>query len=307
MSSGRMSIWFTIFMIGVLAACGRRGRNLSALVTPTSASPIVLSAGASVDSIETIQVDGQVRTYRQHIPPGYSANTLTPLVLNFHGYSSNATQQEQVSRMSVKADAAGFISVYPEGLGDPQAWHIGPGENWQADLAFVRQLVTTLESQWSIDPTRIYATGISNGAQMANRLGCEMADTLAAIAPVSGGYFAREACAPTRPVPVVAFHGTADKLLPYTGDLPLLLPVRDWAANWATHNGCNSAPTTTFQQGEVTGETWGDCQAGADVTLYTIEGKGHSWPGSDMPALITTKDINATDVIWDFFLAHPKP
>jgi polyhydroxybutyrate depolymerase len=161
----------------------------------------------------------------------------------------------------------------------------------------------------SIDPGRIYVTGISNGAQMTNRLGCESSDLIAAIAPVSGGYSGAEECRPGRPVPVVAFHGTADHLIPYEGKGQLLLPAREWAAAWAARNGCNSKPTVTFQHGQVSGETWGGCRQGAEVVFYTVEGGGHSWPGSDMvPQLgITTKDINATDVIWEFFVAHPMP
>ncbi|MEW5720312.1 MAG: hypothetical protein AB1817_16935 [Chloroflexota bacterium] len=78
------------------------------------------------------------------------------------------------------------------------------------------------------------------------------------------------------------------------------------AASWAARNGCAAKSQVTFQKGEVTGETWGGCRDNADVTLYTISGKGHSWPGSNMPVSITTQDIRATDVIWDFFAAHPK-
>jgi polyhydroxybutyrate depolymerase len=173
----------------------------------------------------------------------------------------------------------------------------------------MRDLIRHLRSQLSVDPAHVYVTGISNGAQMTNRLGCELSDLVAAIAPVSGGYPRAEACQPVRPVPVVAFHGTADHLLPYAGQGQLLLPVREWAAGWAARSGCGPTPTVTFQRGQVTGETWGNCHEGADVVLYTVEGGGHSWPGSDMlPQLgITTKDINATDVIWEFFAAHPRP
>jgi polyhydroxybutyrate depolymerase len=232
-----------------------------------------------------------------------------PLVINLHGLNSNAAQQERLSGMSRKADAAGFIVAYPEGLGDPQTWHFGPGTEGAADLAFAHDLIMGLEQRLDIDSARIYATGISNGAQMANHLGCEMADVVAAIAPVSGGYFRAQRCDPIRPVPVIAFHGTADRVLPYAGQGQLLLPVRDWAAHWAAHNGCGASPTISFQHGQVTGATWGGCHAGADVVLYTIDGGGHTWPGSKI-ALglgITTQDISATDTIWEFFAAHPKP
>jgi polyhydroxybutyrate depolymerase len=171
----------------------------------------------------------------------------------------------------------------------------------------MRQLIVHLQGRFNIDPARIYATGISNGAQMSNRLGCDLAEVIAAIAPVSGGYPPAQECNPFRPVPVVAFHGTADRLIPYEGQGRLLLPARQWAADWAQRNGCDSTPTVTFTHGEVKGETWGGCRENALVTLYTIEGRGHSWPGSDMPAEITTQDIDATQTIWEFFQAHPMP
>lgn len=204
----------------------------------------------------------RLRRYLLHIPPGYQAGNPMPLVLNFHGYSSNAAEQESVSGMSVKADQAGFIVVYPEGTGESQAWHFVRGPEATADLDFSRDLITYLEAQFSIDPARVYATGISNGAQMANYLGCNLSEVIAAIAPVSGGYPPGLECNPGRPVPVVAFHGTADRLIPYEGSR-ILMPARQWAASWAARNAM--AP-----------------QLG-----------------------ITTKDINATEVIWNFFVEHP--
>jgi polyhydroxybutyrate depolymerase len=292
-----------IIPLVLLAACARPAGRAS----PPTAQPVGAPAAAAGDSVASITSGGVARQYRLHVPPGYQQGRLMPLVISLHGYSSNAQQQERVSRMSVKADAAGFIAVYPEGLGDPQSWKFGSRAEGQADVAFIRDLIQGLEGQFSIDPRRIYVTGISNGAEMSYRLACDLGDTLAAFAPVAGGYPPFNDCQAARPLPAVAFHGTADNLLPYAGKPPLLQPVHAWAASWAAHNGCASAPTVTFQKGEVTGETWGGCRDGADVTLYTIAGKGHSWPGSAMPAQITTRDIDATDVIWAFFAAHPKP
>ena len=259
------------------------------------------------DHIVEISIDGQNRQFRLHVPPTYHSNQPVPLVLNFHGYNSNAAQQENVSQMSAKADQAGFVVAYPEGLGDPQTWHVGPREERNADLEFIQELVSNLQGQLSIDPARIYATGISNGAQMANLLGCELSEIFAAIAPVSEGYPPTQECNSSRPVPVVAFHGTSDRLIPFEGQGRLLLPAHDWAAAWAARNGCDPVPYVSFQNGDVTGETWGNCHEDAEVTFYTIQGGGHSWPGSDMPTEITTQDIDATDVIWDFFSAHPMP
>jgi polyhydroxybutyrate depolymerase len=299
----RMICGLIIAIAFALVACNRPGRRNQVIESPA----ILDSTGHYLPGnyIEQIVSGGQERQYRLHIPTGYEQDKAVPLVINLHGFNSNAEQQERVSQMSAKADQASFIVVHPEGLGSPQTWHVGPKAEGIADLQFIGDLIRHVQSQFNIDQSRIYATGISNGAQMTNRLGCELSDVVAAIAPVSGGYPPTQECRPVRPMPVVAFHGTADKLIPYEGQGHLLLPAREWAAAWAAQDGCASTPMVTFQQGEVTGETWSNCSEGVEVTFYTIQGRGHSWPGSDMPAEITTQDINATDVIWKFFEAHP--
>jgi polyhydroxybutyrate depolymerase len=286
--------------MGTLACAG-------ALAQRSGGTPVTTPAIAGATVVANITSSGETRQYRVHVPADYVSRQPLPIVLNLHGFSSNAEQEEQVSQMSVKADAAGFVAVYPEGLGDPANWRFGSGPEAIADVGFIRDLVQHLGTQLSIDPKRVYVTGISNGAEMAYRLACDLPDVVAAFAPVSGGYPPFRDCQPNRPIPAVVFHGTADRLLPYDGMPPVLLPVRDWAASWAARNGCSPTPKVTYQKGDVTGETWGSCRAGADVVLYTIAGKGHSWPGSNMPPAITTRDISATDAMWDFFAAHPMP
>lgn len=266
------------------------------------------ASGASVSgtTVEQIVSGGVTRSYRLHVPPNARSRGALPLVINLHGYNSNAAQEETVTKMSALADTAGFIVVYPEGLGNPASWKFGDRAEGAADVGFVRELIQQLESQFPIKANAVYATGISNGAEMTYRLACDLSDQIAAIGLVSGGYPPFRDCQLVRPVPAVIFHGTADKLLAYEGRPPLMLGVRDFATSWAERNGCAAQPQTSYQKGEVTGETWSPCRNNADVVLYTITGKGHSWPGSDMPAAITTQDINATDVIWQFFTAHPK-
>ncbi|NJN92924.1 MAG: hypothetical protein HC875_01950 [Anaerolineales bacterium] len=309
-----LSRWYKLnlvmVMIGLVLltlACARLDRREPAAAeTPPTPAEVHNVAPASGSSVGEIEVGGQTRRYRLHVPPDTQSGQAVPLVINLHGLNSNAEQQETVSRMSNLADRAGFIVVYPEGLGSSQNWKFGDGPEGQADVNFIRELIRRLQSQFNLDSRRIYATGISNGAEMSYRLACDLSDTIAAVGLVSGGY-PRFACEPVRPVPVVVFHGTADNVLAYEGHPPLMLPVREWAIGWAARNGCAATPQITFQQGEVNGETWGTCREGATVTLYTITGKGHSWPGSQMPARITTQDINATQVIWEFFAAHPLP
>ena len=278
----------------LLAACNRPLRGL------------VNSPVASIDG--QITSGGVVRHYLLHVPAIYEADVPIPLVINFHGLTSNSQQEENLTRMSVKADSAGFIVVYPDGLN--AKWFDGPGVEGQTDLQFVRDLIATLESQYKIDPKRIYATGISNGGGMTNRLGCDMADVIAAIAPDSGAYNFWQDCNPVRPMPVLAFHGLDDQLVPYNGGTPLSMepPIPDWAAAWATRDGCNITPAETTPADDVNVQTWSSCQGNAEVILYTLANHGHSWPGSPvMPRAITSQAVNATDLMWDFFMAHPMP
>lgn len=250
---------------------------------------------------------GVTREYRLHVPASYAAGTAVPLVLNLHGFASNALEQEILSGTSAKADAEGFLVVYPQALGSPPTWRVGTLAGGDEDLAFIEDLLQALEGQYTIDPRRVYATGISNGGGMVHRIGCDLANRVAAIAPVSGAYLESSACSPARPMPVVAFHGTADRIVPYDGQGVVLPPVRDWAAAWAGRDACAAGPEVVFRNGEVTGEAWTDCAGGSEVILYTIEGRGHSWPGADLlPGLaIATRDIVATDAMWDFFVRHP--
>jgi polyhydroxybutyrate depolymerase len=255
-----------------------------------------------------ITSSGVTRHYILHVPPTYQSGNAVPLVINFHGLGSNSKEEESLTGMSAKADKENFIVVYPDGLNS--AWNDGPGADGERDLQFVRDLIAYLESQYSIDPKRIYATGISNGGGMTNRLGCDMANVIAAIAPDSGAYNFWQDCHPSRPMPVLAFHGLDDHLVPYTGGTPPSMepPIEEWASAWAQRDGCAPTPAITTPVDTVTVHTWSGCQSDAEVILYILANHGHSWPGSPtMPKAITSQAINATDVMWDFFKAHPMP
>lgn len=283
-----------------IVACSGASRGI-AQSTPV---PNPVSGGTTK---QTITSGGATRNYLLHVPPSYKPGTPMPLVLNFHGLEESPAEQELLSGMSAKADSAGFIVAYPEGIN--KLWADIPGAAGNADKQFIRDLVQSLEKEYSIDPKRVYATGISNGGGMTNRVGCDLADVFAAIGPVSGAYNLWRDCSPSRPVPVVAFHGLADKIVPYDGVKlsAIAPPIRDWAAAWAQRDQCSSTPVTKQVSSSVVSDTWQNCQANALVVLYTIQNHGHSWPGSQFLQQVTSQEINATDVIWEFFKAHPMP
>jgi polyhydroxybutyrate depolymerase len=229
------------------------------------------------------------------------------MVLNFHGFLGSGSQQQLLSGMLEKSDAEGFIAVHPEGSGAAQSWNGGvccgnaTDQNID-DVGFVEVMLDALSADLCIDQSRIFATGMSNGGFLAHRLACELSDRIAAIAPVAG-VIGVDDCNPSRSVPVMQFHGTADTLVPWNGSAVTNYPsVNDTVADWASRNGCSTTRSQTLATGDTTCETYDGCPVGGAVTLCTVDGGGHSWPGgTDIGLGKTTNAISATDMMWAFF------
>jgi polyhydroxybutyrate depolymerase len=258
--------------------------------------------------LDNVTIGGLPRFFTVHIPPGYQPGVPAPLVVNLHGRTSTTFQQEEVSQMNAKADREGFVVVGPQAAGDPATWWGPiPNELGQPDMDFFGEMLSYLQAEISVDPDRIYATGLSNGATMANRLACDMAGTFAAIAPVAGGHVAPGECHPDRPVSVLIIHGTDDAIIPYYGNETDTPPVRTWAEAWAERNRCDAVPDSSQPYPDVLQESWENCAEDVEVTLLSLEGGGHTWPGAPLSIGLgsTSQHINATDVIWEFFQAHP--
>src|SRR5271154_1894398 len=264
----------------------------------------------------TLDVDGRIRTYLLHVPPAYDAARAVPLVLVLHGATQSSASIESMSGMSTLADQRGFIAVYPSGTGrlsNVPTWNSGnccgyAQENKVDDVAFIGALIDTLEHSYSIDRKRIFVTGISNGAMMSFRLGCELSGTIAAIAPVEGAQ--NLPCHPSDPVSVLVFHGTADRLVPFDGgSTPFQLgprrddtPVSDTVAFWVTRDACLRTPANEETPSLHT-SVYSGCEDGTGVALYAIQGGHHICPG----VAHSGNGVQATSIMWDFFMQHPKP
>jgi poly(3-hydroxybutyrate) depolymerase len=261
---------------------------------------------------------GEKRTYRLYVPRSYDPARPAPLVISMHGGGMWGAAQMEMSQWNAVADEQGLLVVYPSGAGGggPRAWRVGAagGDRSARDVRFIAELIDTLRSSYSIDPTRIYADGLSNGGGMAFLLSCTLSDRIAAVGLVASAQFLPwSACKDQRAVPMIAFHGTDDRFTPYHGGTSLVArdhvfpSIPTFTANWARRNHCGK-PVESAAAADVTRLEYTGCADDAGVVLYTIHGGGHTWPGGGpMPEWLlgsTSSGVDATRQTWAFFRAH---
>ncbi|MCE7010277.1 ferulic acid esterase [Kibdelosporangium philippinense] len=254
---------------------------------------------------------GVNRSYRLHVPTDYRQGEPRPVILAFHGRGQTPQSMEKYTGLN----ALPAIAVYPQGTetGDDQlGWQGAPYSNPAInDVQFTSDVLNQLESQFCVDKQRVYATGKSNGGGFVGVLGCQLSGRIAAIAPVAAAFYdLGDPCLPQRAVPVLDFHGTSDSVIPYNGVASRHLPsIPAWLGQWAQRDECTTGPDTFFTKADVTGQRWSGCAQGSVVEHYRITGGDHTWPdalATSGPGK-TTRTVNATQLIWDFFTTHPLP
>jgi polyhydroxybutyrate depolymerase len=264
----------------------------------------------------TIVSSGQKREYLLYVPRSYDRTKPTPLVISMHAAALWPAAQMETSQWNKVAESEGFIVVYPSGMGGggPRVWRATGGAGLMRDVRFISELIDTLEAAYNIDPARIYANGLSNGGGMAFVLSCTLSDRIAAVGMVAAAQLTPWSwCTDSRPVPMIAFHGTADRVTPYNGGRTWVAPrpfphIPTWTANWARRNRCGPNPIDSVVAANVTRLEYTNCADDADVVLYTVQGGGHSWPGGKaIPEWMlgpTSRSIDATSQMWAFFREH---
>ena len=255
----------------------------------------------------TFDHDGTTREYDLSVPDSYDGTAPSPLIVDLHGFSSNAAQEAVLTDMPEVAGERGYVVVTPQALEvdvplttgtinatfwniDPAA--VRPGFEPPDDIGFLDALVDQLEEDLCIDTGRQYVTGISNGAGMTMALICGSESRFAAAAPVAGVNLVGD-CEPGEPTPLIAFHGDADPLIPYDGGQAVgqdyqVAVVQDRVASLAELAGCAPEPTVEEPFDDIVTRTWADCPEGLDFELVTVAEGGHTWPG-------TSIDIAAVD------------
>lgn len=259
----------------------------------------------------SLEHDNLQRDYILYVPASYSADTPVPLLFNFHGYTSNATEQMFYGDFRPIADTANFIIVHPEGTQDNTGtthFNVGWGGSTVDDVGFSEILMEAIMAEYSIDLTKVYSTGMSNGGFMSYQLACQMSDKIAAIASVTGSMsFANfDNCNPQHPTPVLQIHGTADQTVPYEGAI-FAKPIEEVVDYWSDFNKCETTPirTDVANSNTTDGSTvehfiYPNGTNGVNTEFFKITDGGHTWAGSFFDSPGTNHDINASIEVWRF-------
>ena len=254
--------------------------------------------------------DGVFRRFRTYVPNVYDVTNPTPLVINLHGFGSNAFQQQSYGNFMPIADTANFIIVHPDGLtlfGSP-FWNAGITST-PNDVQFISDLIDYLKTKFAIDTKRIYCCGMSNGGIMSYYLACNLSNRIAAIASVTGTMFQNwfVSCSPPRPFPIMEIHGTDDTTVPYDG-AGNFSSIDSVTKKWVNHNNCNSTAITysvpninAVDNSYAVNYKYTGGSLGSSVELYKVFGGSHSWPGATAIFANTNLDFNASVEIWRFF------
>ncbi len=335
-----------------VTACGG-GSTSEPRTTPTTVTPTTAAVAASAacaapqpsppERID-VTVDGTPRTALVHVPPtpGGAIEPL-PVVVSFHGVNGNAAVQQATDGLLELSDREGVVVVHPEGLEVGLNDQVTGITGWDPDSsqvdepAFVAAVLDELGATVCIDTGRVFATGFSAGGNIALVVACALPDRIAAVAPVGAAYQPEE-CEDAPPLPILAFHGRDDLVVPFEGrdtaEAGELVPVRTALEAQAGRNGCSGEVTTTDRSPRVRSLDWSGCDA--PTTLVELDDHGHAWPGHPMPfgrdvlvalfaggggqppnplmvaigeqpdtmadnVLLTNDDVDATELIWQFF------
>ncbi len=266
----------------------------------------------SQSTSHTMLHNGLTREYLRYVPASYDGSSPVPILFNLHGYTSNNGQQEFYGDFRAIADTANFILVHPngtiDGLGN-RFWNAFGASGGVDDVGFISALIDKIDEDYNIDLNRVYSCGMSNGGFMSYKLGCELSSRITAVASVTGTMAtnATSNCNPTRPMPIMQIHGTADPTVPYAGNASMM-GIENVVTYWRDFNNCDVPPEFTAvpdinATDLCTAEryVYVNGNSGSTVEFFKIINGAHTWPGAPITIGVTNQDINASAEIWRFF------
>lgn len=309
--------------------------NASTTVTPsteasTTAAPTATTATAGPAVVTTPEPTGcsdltqgsyvvlttEGYEMKVFVPTGFVGAEL-PVVINWHGLGSNGPQQAGFTNYEVLAEREGFIVVHPTGKPVPgdnlNSWELAQFDSPDRDhIALAHEIIDKLTTDFCADPDRVYSTGMSNGAFFTSHLVCELADRIAAAVSVAGVTH-DDGCSPSRPVPMMAYHGTADEVVPFNGGTSTLgddeffqQVMPEEFSQFAADFNCDAEPAASNITDEVIRYDYTGCDDDVPLVFFEIANGGHTWPNSPLgPFLaaelgVTTTDVDATADGWAF-------
>lgn len=290
--------------VGGLLAASVNTPASEAGVACTEPAPQTVGSSAK----HSVVSGGQDREYILTIPENYESRSDWPLILAFHGRGSTGVEVEGYSRLSdLPAVVAYPFGTFPDDDDPRRAWQGAPYSDPDVDdVAFVEDLLDTLEAELCIDQEQVFATGKSNGGGLALALACQIPERITAAAAAAPALYpeTREGCLEEGRAPSMIIHGTEDATIPYEGDSARDLPaIEDWGQELADASHCRPHPRSTRVGDDVEYLSWTKCSQGGETTVVSIAGGGHVWPGAAAYSGggFTTHTISGNDVVWEFF------
>ena len=297
-------------VVALVSGCATVRPASPVSATPGGTGAVQLAVGTTHQELES---SGRQRSFAVYRPASAPPASGYPLVVMLHGGFGSGAQAEATYGWDERADAAGFVVAYPDGIN--RAWNGGgccglPAREGVDDVAFIEAMVARIAAEVAVDPARIYATGMSNGAIMTYRLACE-SDLFAAVAPVAGNQLT--SCSEAKPVSLLHIHGADDTQVRLDGSRGAGVariagpPLAQVLEQWRVRDSCRAFQSSTAAEVTTSVAT---CPQGRTVEWIVVAGAGHQWPGSagkgypgaDPPS----SALSATDTIWDFFASHSK-
>jgi polyhydroxybutyrate depolymerase len=324
-------IAIVLLTLGLLTSSCERGQKTCVVFSTAPASEDLSPGNFTL----TLGPQNDQREVILHLPPNYIPDGEFPLLLVLHGASQDGAAIQELTGMDAYADQYGFIVAYPNGSGRPGSvqltWNAGHCcgyalENNVDDVGFLETVIDFFVSNYPVDAERVFLAGLSNGGMMAYRAGAELADKVAAIAPVAGSVGGKLVeggptilpDSPDSPVAVIAFHGLNDRRVLYEGGIStpegapaFIFPradvsVAESIAFWVKANACSDPPSKeTLKDGNVIIDRYERCRANTSVVLVTLVQGCHEWPTETTP-LGRSTGACANRMMLEFFLAHPK-